>query len=109
MHITGKRFEVVVRLLGAQVARAQNVLDLAWHLWACWDMTHQLSEELQLLPISYQQYKTSSPPNHVYDNMYTQFTSSFLNWGGKEWALWGMWKSPITSTSCNGRQGRHQS
>ena len=27
-------------------------------------------------------------------------TSSFLNCGGREFALCGMWKSPMTNTSC---------
>ena len=31
VHITGESFEVVERLLGAQVAGAQDMLDLAWH------------------------------------------------------------------------------
>ena len=32
VHITGQGLEVVVRLLGAEVACTQDVLDLAWHL-----------------------------------------------------------------------------
>ena len=32
VHITGQGLEVVVCLLGAEVARAQDVLNLAWHL-----------------------------------------------------------------------------
>lgn len=31
MDVSGQRLQVVIALLGAQVARAQNVLDLARH------------------------------------------------------------------------------
>ncbi len=35
VDVAGECLEIVIRLLGAQVARAENVLDLSRHLHAC--------------------------------------------------------------------------
>lgn len=86
VYVTGQGLEIVVKVFRAEVSRAENVLDFPG------DLAGLEGEE---------KVGVTRPKKEL--------TSSFLNCGGREFALWGIWQSPITRTSWEReREGRER-